>query len=81
MKIISVEPVAEYRVLLTTDDDASREVDLWQFISWGEIYEPLRNDADFFRQVDVDPVAHTLVWPNGADIAPEILLSAMAAAN
>jgi hypothetical protein len=38
----------------------------------GEIYGPLR-DPELFSKVSVDPVAHTLVWPNGADFDPAIL--------
>ena len=36
---------------------------------WGEVFEPLRDPA-FFGRFTVD---HTLVWPNGADFAPEFL--------
>jgi hypothetical protein len=38
----------------------------------GEIFEPLRDEA-FFAQVVFHPELHTLVWPNGADFAPEFL--------
>jgi|GEM_PF-4879803 len=34
--------------------------------------EPLR-DPSFFGQVAVDPETHTVVWPNGADMAPDAL--------
>jgi hypothetical protein len=47
------------------DVDLSRELD-------GEIFEPLRDPA-YFRRFHVDPDLHTLVWPNGADFAPEFL--------
>jgi hypothetical protein len=30
-------------------------------------------DRDHFDQVDLDPEAHTLVWPNGADFDPATL--------
>jgi hypothetical protein len=35
---------------------------------WG----PLQ-DLTLFNQVQLDPVAHTLTWPNGADFDPETL--------
>ncbi len=38
----------------------------------GELYEPLR-DLNLFNQIRIDPEAHTLVWPNGADFDPETL--------
>lgn len=38
----------------------------------GELYGPLC-DIDVFERVAIDPVAHTLVWPNGADFDPATL--------
>jgi hypothetical protein len=38
----------------------------------GEMFESLR-DLDVFRTFFVEPEFATLVWPNGADLAPEFL--------
>jgi hypothetical protein len=38
----------------------------------GDLFAPLR-DLALFNQVRIDPEAHTLVWPNGADFDPAIL--------
>jgi hypothetical protein len=39
---------------------------------WGPMFEPLKN-PEVFQQVKVDPELETVVWPNGADLAPEFL--------
>lgn len=36
------------------------------------VFEPLR-DPVIFRSFAIHPEFHTLVWPNGADLAPEFL--------
>jgi hypothetical protein len=36
------------------------------------MFEPLKK-IDVFKQVSVDPKLETVVWPNGADLAPEFL--------
>lgn len=38
----------------------------------GDVFEPLR-DVEVFSQFRVDPELETIVWPNGADFAPEFL--------
>ena len=66
---------AQYRsgfvVWLRFHDGTAGEIDLEPEL-WGEVFEPLR-DAAVFRQFTIDPMFRTLVWPNGADIAPEFL--------
>lgn len=43
---------------------------------WGPVFQPLREVA-MFRQARVHSELHTVVWPNGADLAPEFLYEAV----
>ena len=56
---------------LTFDDGFVRVVDLESEL-WGDVFEPLR-DRVYFALVAVDEELGTVVWPNGADLAPEFL--------
>lgn len=38
----------------------------------GPMFVPLRDEA-FFAHVRVDEELGTIVWPNGADLAPDVL--------
>lgn len=58
-------------LIVTFVDGTSRLIDL-SGVMFGELYGPLR-DPELFRQVKLDEVAHTLVWPNGADFDPATL--------
>jgi Protein of unknown function (DUF2442) len=57
---------------LASDDGTVREVDLEDEL-WGPVFEPLRRDPQLFRQVSVDEELATIVWPNGADMDPDVL--------
>lgn len=65
-----------YRVWLAFDDGREGVADLAADL-WGEVFEPLR-DQKVFARLRADPVLGTLVWPNGADLAPEYLYDKIA---
>lgn len=70
-RIIAARHVRGYVVFLRFQDGLEGEVDLQPQL-YGEVFEPLK-DLDYFPQFRLDPDLHTLVWPNGADFAPEFL--------
>ena len=56
---------------LSFNNGVQKTVDVSPLL-WGPVFEPLR-DPSVFAQVKLDPVCGTVVWPNGADLAPEAL--------
>ena len=73
-EITAVEHLGGHRLRLTFADGVVGDVDLAaRFTATrGPMLEPLR-DIDYFAKVTVDPDLGTVVWPNGADLAPEVL--------
>ena len=53
------------------DDGVSGEVDLNGALK-GPVFESLENESEFSKMY-VDPEVETIVWPNGADLAPEFV--------
>lgn len=71
LRINAVELTGPHSLALQFNDGASRQVNLLPEL-FGPVFEPLR-DTEFFSRVVLDPVCGTVVWPNGADFAPEFL--------
>lgn len=69
--VVEVRYVRDYTVWLRFQDGTTGEVDIAPSFK-GPVFEPLR-DAEFFKQVRIDEEIGTIVWPNGADVAPETL--------
>lgn len=60
-----------YVIWIRFNDDIEGEVDLENELE-GEIFGSLK-DKKKFQSFKVDPILQTIVWENGADIAPEFL--------
>ena len=73
LRIKTVEVLERFTVKLGLTDGSERIVDLTRYLH-GPIFEPLRQDPTLFRQVTVDEELGTIVWPNGADIDPDVLI-------
>jgi hypothetical protein len=64
-----------FRIHLAFNDSSEGTLDFRRWLD-GPVFEPLR-EPNYFRRFFID--GGTLVWPNGADIAPETLYEAVQA--
>jgi len=73
--ITNVRPLDPRRLQLEFADGLQAVVDLDQVIGqYKGVFLPLL-DADYFRQVTLNQELGTIVWPNGADVCPDVLYS------
>lgn len=68
IKIKSAKYLSSYKIHCLFSNGEEKIVDLKNELN-GEMFEPLKN-KNIFMQFRVDDILKTLVWPNGADIAP-----------
>jgi hypothetical protein len=78
--LVQATPISGNLVRLRFEDGAAGDVDLAYLLEYGGVFEPLRDEV-FFRQLRADPDAGTIVWPNGADVAPETLYARLMGAS
>ena len=69
--VLEARYVRDHVVWLRFRDGTAGEIDLAPVLR-GPVFDLLR-DVAYFRQFTLDPTFHTLMWPNGADVAPEYL--------
>lgn len=73
--VVEVVPLAGHTLALTFKDGLKAVVDMDQVIQqFDGVFAPLK-DLDYFRLVQVNPEIGTIVWPNGADLCPDVLYS------
>jgi hypothetical protein len=69
--VTSARPLDDFRVEVRFDDGREGIADLMEALD-GPMFEPLKN-PDVFKTLRVDEELQTIVWPNGADLAPEYI--------
>ena len=72
VRIKEVTPRGGFEVRLEFTDGTRKTVDLEPYLE-GPVFEPLKEDPALFESVRVDPELGTIVWPNGADLDPDVL--------
>lgn len=70
-RVTSFEIIDNYTIRLTFDDQSERVIDFEPILS-GPVFGPLK-ERELFRQATINENFGTLEWPNGADIAPNVL--------
>ena len=70
--VISADYEGGHRIRLSFSEGTVKTVDFRKWLH-GPVFEPLK-DPSYFRRFFLE--AGTVVWPNGADIAPETLYEA-----
>jgi hypothetical protein len=78
-RVVKAEASGSHSLNVTFKDGTRKQVNLLPLLK-GPVFAPLR-DPVYFARVMLDPVAGTVVWPNGADIAPEALYDLPPARN
>jgi len=73
--VILADYRGDYRIHVVFNDGVEGVIDFSDWLS-GPVFEPLKEQA-YFARFFVD--GGTVVWPNGADIAPETLYERAAA--
>jgi len=71
LHVVEAHYERDYVLRVRFNDGAEGLVDLADEL-YGEMFEPLR-DMERFKAFTVDPELDTIVWENGADLAPEFL--------
>ena len=70
VRVQTAEPGEGYTAIIHFTDGSCHEIDLAPYLR-GSIFEPVRNDPEFFRSMLIEE--GTIAWPNGADIDPDVL--------
>jgi Protein of unknown function (DUF2442) len=70
--VVAVGHLERCRLRLTFEDGGAGEADVARLVPFEGVFAPLRDPASF-RAARVEPEAGTVVWPNGADLGPDVL--------
>lgn len=79
LHVTEVKYIKDYSLKLSFDDGTNGIIDLYPHLK-GLIFEPLK-DKNIFNKAILDQELQTVIWPNGADFAPEFLKENLGSVN
>jgi hypothetical protein len=71
LRIKAAQALPGFKLRLTLDDGKTIERDVAPLLK-GPVFERIRSDPAEFARVRVE--GGTVVWPNGADLCPDVLI-------
>ncbi len=71
LHVTKAKYIKDYKVEVSFNNGRKGVADLFEALR-GPIFEPLK-DKSIFANLHVDEELATIVWPNGADLAPEYI--------
>ena len=71
IRIAKAKPLGGFNVELTLTTGEVVRRDLQPFLN-GPVFELIRNDEQQFRRLRAE--GGTVVWPNGADLCPDVVI-------
>ncbi|OFV93131.1 MAG: hypothetical protein A3G76_16805 [Acidobacteria bacterium RIFCSPLOWO2_12_FULL_65_11] len=71
LRIVGVTPLDGFHLRLALTDGSVVERDVERLLI-GPVFEPVRGDRALFQSARVEH--GTVVWPNGADLCPDVLI-------
>lgn len=74
--IVAATAMPGHRLHLRLEDGVEGEVDVARLLRFKDVLAALQNPT-VFAAVRVEPEAGTVVWPNGADLDPDVLYAAV----
>ena len=71
LRIQEATPLQGFRLRLRLTDGSVIERDVSDLLT-GPVFDSLRADRSLFEEVKIE--GGTVVWPNGADLCPDVLI-------
>ena len=71
LHITNANYIEDYKISVSFNDGRKGIADMSNALN-GSVFNELKKQS-VFSQLRLDPVLETIVWPNGADFAPEFI--------
>jgi hypothetical protein len=70
--VVEARALEGHRLFVRFDDGTTGTLDIAALTKFDGVFAPLQ-DPVYFANVRVDPDLGTVVWPDGADLCPDVL--------